>query len=454
MYSESIVLIMPLVIALITVAAYLITLYRKIGTIPVLDAGTLAVLFTSLYVIVPLVGFLLCGMELDVLKDQRLITRQPSAESISAVAWRFDLYLVALCCAYLLFRQWAGEVATPPGSLNPRTAMVLFCVWTTFTLLFVLLAVNGSFPSLAKYEDILEAYSSRLKWALWQQQVVNHFEGMYVLVKLALLMFVMERYEKWRWRIFLYLLVAVEVCLPLFFGSRTSAVLFCLGLLLFFSRQVRPLKTYCFIGIGGLGLFIFLWIGVLRIRSSHYGDLVSVLMSNEFLSVFVNVYDLYYRIIELQVELPQFFHFFELLLVVPQQLLPFAKLDPAMWYVSLMGPQDIRPGQGLAFGVVAQSLIGFDHFELIVRGVFTGAVLAVLHRAYVAHATSFIWVLFYVWLCVHAYLTVRLYTFALVPKYVFQFMPIAGLIMLLEHRLSIASRTLLSGTMVVKTLKL
>ena len=81
-------------------------------------------------------------------------------------------------------------------------------------------------------------------------------------------------------------------------------------------------------------------------------------------------------------EIPWQVTFNELLLPIPQQALPFPKLDAGEWYIQQLGFQN----HGLMFGVVAQSDLGFGLPEMIVRGAVLGAILAFIHRFCVRNA--------------------------------------------------------------------
>ena len=122
-------------------------------------------------------------------------------------------------------------------------------------------------------------------------------------------------------------------------------------------------------------------------------------------------------------EVPIGFHFTDLVAVIPSQLLPFQKVDLADWYVSKFYPEAKESGQGLAFGVIAQSIIGWTWLELAIRGVILGFVFAKLHSFYRRHGSR-LWVtIFYVWLTVYAYQSFRATSFTLWPLFLQWFVP-------------------------------
>jgi hypothetical protein len=91
-------------------------------------------------------------------------------------------------------------------------------------------------------------------------------------------------------------------------------------------------------------------------------------MDNEFLTLFGGTYDLLHMkksgFIE---DIPLQFKVFDLIMVLPKQILPFEKLDVQQWYVS----QSENPGFFM-FNPIAQSIIGFGWVELTLRGLFLG----------------------------------------------------------------------------------
>ena len=111
----------------------------------------------------------------------------------------------------------------------------------------------------------------------------------------------------------------------------------------------------------------------------------------------------------------------DFIMMIPQQLLPFQKLDVAEWYLQQLGwpPQ----GNGLMFGVVAQSKIGFGLPEIIVRGAVLSAVLAFIHRQCVKHANSLTAFIIYLWLCTSIYYTYRATTFYIATWAVYRLIP-------------------------------
>ena len=120
-------------------------------------------------------------------------------------------------------------------------------------------------------------------------------------------------------------------------------------------------------------------------------------------------------------ELPAGFAFADFLALVPQQLLPFAKTNAGIWFLTEFHPWMLDQGGGLAFGAIAESVLGSGVLSALWRGAAIGLIFALLHRR-VALGKPTMWALcFYVWLTVSSYQCFRATTFALIVPFVYQF---------------------------------
>ena len=144
--------------------------------------------------------------------------------------------------------------------------------------------------------------------------------------------------------------------------------------------------------------------------------------NNEFQVLFANACDL--QATKDGLEIPGQLYYSEILRLVPsrwQPLLPFPVVDPAEWYIDVLGLRD--SGVGLMFGVVAQAIIGGDWAELVLRGAVLGLVFAGIHRWYAIRSAGFWPTLFYLYLCIWSYYTVRATTFHVLYFVVYRFLP-------------------------------
>ncbi len=105
----------------------------------------------------------------------------------------------------------------------------------------------------------------------------------------------------------------------------------------------------------------------------------------------------------------------------PQQIMPFEKVAASEWYLREIGLSGT--GLGFMWGVISQSIVGFDWIELALRGGILGFILAKIHRWYVKKQSGFLATLFYVYLCLRIYYTFRDTTFSLLAYVVWEVIP-------------------------------
>jgi hypothetical protein len=84
------------------------------------------------------------------------------------------------------------------------------------------------------------------------------------------------------------------------------------------------------------------------------------------------------------------------------------------------------------FGVMSQAAIGLDWIEVALRGALLAACLAFMHRWYVRHALGFWPTLFYLFVSVWIYYTMRASTFYFLYNIVYQFLPLMVLTRLVD----------------------
>jgi hypothetical protein len=118
---------------------------------------------------------------------------------------------------------------------------------------------------------------------------------------------------------------------------------------------------------------------------------------------------------------------------------PFEKLNLANWYVSTFHTEYAERGGGFAFGVVPQSLIGAGWLDLIVRGLLVGFVFARFDRMVQAERVRLWKFAAYLWLITNCYITFRSTTLALVPVFVYRFVPALLTVIIVAYLLRMAA---------------
>jgi hypothetical protein len=160
-----------------------------------------------------------------------------------------------------------------------------------------------------------------------------------------------------------------------------------------------------------------------------------LLVNGEFASLFFNGLDMDQQADSLVRDgmLPNLYSV-DIARLLPQQVLPFEKVDPAKWYTTTLYPEYAEKGGGLAFGAIAEAAAGFGPPEALVRGMLLG-VLFVLVQAAASRPRfrSLIGLVAYVWLVVFCYQSLRDTSFSLVGRFVYNALPallIVGLVQL------------------------
>jgi hypothetical protein len=127
----------------------------------------------------------------------------------------------------------------------------------------------------------------------------------------------------------------------------------------------------------------------------------------------------------------------DLLALIPQQVSPIPKLNPADWYVRTYFPVFAARGGGLVFGTIPESLVSDGVFGIVWRSGLLGLVLGRFH-ARVSPAMGRLWPLvLYVWVTVSVYQSFRVTTFVLLGLLFYRFVPVALAVGLLSHVLKV-----------------
>jgi hypothetical protein len=234
----------------------------------------------------------------------------------------------------------------------------------------------------------------------------------------------MTRWRLLRWRLVLFLWLSVEVSLAVStLGSRTEAALLLMTCVFLYHRLLKPLSVLRAALIGLVlvaGLLAFGFARDFGLKNIDRGNVLAT--ASEFQVLFANAYDLEMRQRAGSLEVPWQIRVNELYMPIPSQFLPFPKIDPADWYLEVVGLAGT--GQGLMFGVIAQAIVGFDWIELVARGVLLAVVYGLIHRWYARRAQGYWPTLLYLFLCTWVYYTFRMTTFFMIYQVIYYFLPV------------------------------
>jgi hypothetical protein len=154
-------------------------------------------------------------------------------------------------------------------------------------------------------------------------------------------------------------------------------------------------------------------------------------LATEFQTLFAGAYDLLWmKNNEVIDSIPLQFRFFDIVMLIPQQLLPFEKINVQNWYID----NSQNPGYFM-YNPIAQSILGFGWPELVVRGLALGMALGWLRRWYTRNSADFLKTLLYIWLIVVSYYTIRSTAFYFLASFlIYRFLPFYFLVFYLAKR--------------------
>jgi hypothetical protein len=386
---------------------------------PVVDIGSWYLLAAIVYTVLPLIVYIVLGLQYTVLNDNRLLALQPSPFEVGRIAWMYVVHLGAFAGAYLAVRSTTLESIPRPEPVSQSRFAIGLIVWVTTALVTTVMTYRLG-PS--TYESSIVAIGSL---PLVVRQTLKLADGIGTVAAIVTAVALLSRSRRWRlliwaWPLF-HLLVAFQTG-----GSRTGAVVALSICTLLYHLMVRPLSTRAALIGGSIAVIGFLALGSYRTYRQLSQTSVASIQADggEFESLFANAIDLDARVRSGQVTgVSAELYVSDLVAPIPSQVLPFKKVDLSEWYASRFYPAQLEKGSGFAFGVIPQSIIGFGWFDLVWRGALLGLLFARLH-AYFSRNGQRLWVtVLYLWAIVFCYQSFRSSSFALWPMFVQQFLP-------------------------------
>ncbi|MFB9265945.1 hypothetical protein ACFFWD_22775 [Bradyrhizobium erythrophlei] len=402
-------LLTPVAISAAAVSAMIEYFVWKDRQLPILDVGALCALITLLYCAVPILAFIKSGYAWSSLSDARLQQMQPGADELSAWAWSVAAYLLAFCAVYGITRG--------PGMPGP-TVRVASDAADGKALLIILAACLAYAAAFSWYFDTnLQPSNQELASGEWMKdipllaaQTIHNVLGLLRIAVFGLIAFVTARRDL-RWIIALAALTVFAAYVAVSnSGPRTDVVMLMFCALLCWHRLIRPIGFAKALTMGIVMLSGVILFGYWRDVGGdvQYMDLSTA--STEFQTILANgVHVAWAKAHDILKDVSWDVTFNDLILLIPQQLLPFQKMDLPTWYVR--NAHVNANGTGLMFGVVAQSALGYGLPEIILRGAVLGLLLALIHRQCARRAESLTAVIVYLWLCISIYYTFRASTF-------------------------------------------
>ena len=417
--------ILPMCTAVCMGALFIVSLSAAGQVTPVADIGAWYVLIGTVYTVFPLAVFLIIGGQYTPLNDNRLLALQPGPATVGRIGWMYVVHVAAFAITYRMVR----------GRRVPRAPVVRSVPKSTFTIAVVFWAIIAmvtlvSGLSMVSASSYVESYSAAAALPLGLRQFLRLTHGMQFILTVTILIGLFSRYERRRWLITAWLAFQVFRSL-LVVGERTGLVLSFSVCVILYHVMVRPIRARTAFSLAAVGLTAFLAYGVFRtFRTLNSPEDFAVGPSGgEFESMFGNAVDLDMKVAAGEIkDLPFSFYTSDIVAAIPSQVLPFDKVDLSDWYVSRFYPSAKERGAGFAFGVVAESIIGFGWIDLVARGAILGLLFAKLHGLFRRRGER-LWVtVLYIWATVWCYQAFRGTSLMLLPVFLQQFIPTVLLI--------------------------
>ena len=406
---------------LLSTVFYWVLWRRRRHVIPWFEIGAVYVAVVTLYLVYPLVGFLAVHGTYTITNDIRLAYFQPGAQEVGAIAWLYIWHLGSFVVAYVLVR---GRLPLVQRALRFPTMAVFVAVAALYLVIQAFTIFVGLFydTSAGTY---LETYLVQRRLPLLLAQGLSHLNGMKHALAIVLLAALFSRYPRTRWVILGWIALTAAISVTRL-ASRTEVVLLVLASAMMYQLVVKPVSLRFVLSVAAVGLAGFIAFGFWRhgVVVDRYSWFSVFAHASEFEVLLGNAFDLALKQSNGSLGiLPAGFHFADLTGLVPQQLAPFQKIDPADWYVSTFYPAYAAQGGGLAFGTIAEAVLTGGWVSAAARGAALGFCFAKIHRFYVNHASNY-WVLAaYVWLTSLSYQSFRNRTFVLLLLFVYRFLP-------------------------------
>ena len=424
--------ILPFLTLIYIILKFWFVLWNRDKMVPLFEIGVVCMAAMAAYTLIPILSFLYTGGVYNPLSSLQLQALSPTFKEFGSFVWYYVVYVASFAVVYLPVRGHVSIREPKAFKIDPLTIKILIGIFIFMSIFFKFLQIYYGVNFYRSYDPtaLYSGLNAYLALPHFYKQIVHNLFNIQLVTKMGLLAALMAYWRKRKFRALLALWLLAELVSYLFnMGARTYIILMFMSSILLYHRLVNPFRTKVLIPVLVILLTAFFLFGLLRggplslqkrINEIASTEDFSFTTSNEFEALLGGAYDLYYlKQNDLIQNVPWQIRIFEFLLLIPQQLLPFEKVNPQQWYLDLTAYPSY-----FMFNPVAQSIVGLGWIEIVMRGVFLGWLFARIHRWYVHKATSFWRTLFYLFLTVWSYYTIRSSTFMFVYFVFYHFVPL------------------------------
>lgn len=386
-----------------------------------IDPGLVFLSVVAIYSIIPLLTTEAMNFNFGALQDARLTRIALDDGIISTTVANANGVMAGFGAAYLLLRR---PRMPELGASAAHSVAALWLMFGVAALVQAGLALAGR--GAETYADEYLLIQSLPVFAI---QVLNVLSNLFYVALFGLMI---HYFQARQLRTVAALVLFSAALFLVATGARTPLVLVLFAAIVCWDHLYRRIPP------PAMGLLFLLVIGAFLALGAVRGGSLSVAAAfaqSEFMAVFVTALDI--RQIYLtgsSLDMGATLLIGDLLRLVPQQIMPFEKIDPASWYVTTFYPEYAAQGGGFAFGMLAESALSGGFLTAIVRGFALGIVLSLAINLLIRRRTIWAYIV-YVWLIVSVYQSFRDTTFTLFGRFFFQFLPAVLLCVLLASLL-------------------
>lgn len=373
------------------------------------DPGLVFLAVVLVYSVIPLLTVEVMNFNFGAMQDSRLYHIALDDGIISTTIASANAIIAGFGAAYLAIRKPQMPIFTAAPSNVVTALWVMFGVGL---LTRVGLALSGSSSG-----DYADEYLLIQSLPLLVIQIVNILTNAFYVALFGLTAHYLFRQNV---RVAVALVLFSVIVLFQATSARTPLALIIFGTVVCWDAVFRRISPLAIALLSSVAIALFLAAGALR---GGIDSIAIVFARSEFMGVFVTALDvrqIYLTGASVGMNLTLFFS--DLVRLVPQQILPVEKIDPASWYVTTFYPEYAASGGGFAFGMLAEAALSGGFLAALIRGLALGIVLTASFNLLTKRSSIWTFII-YVWLLTSTYQCFRDTTFTLAGRFVFQFLP-------------------------------
>jgi len=390
-----------------------------------LDIGVIFCWVVFMYGGLPVLGFMLAGWGIGSIQEARLGSDLPGDDRVLGVGLMYLLFSAGFAAMYGRLRRRARRAHQPAMLARASLRDVAIAVGLFVATKAMMLAMRAAL-GIQSEDDYLASYTELSGQPLIVQQLAGILGATELAVATLVIVTVIARNPRWHVYVAAFVVLQIVATLALG-GSRTHAFACALAYIVARTLYDRRLRFGWVVAMAAAGLAMFLLAGALRQVRVDTDDVTGLylLQGGEFVSVFVNALDLQDRLADLENPVLRLgMYLVDILRFIPRQFIGDFKVDPATFYVTTFYPEAAEGGAGLAFGAIAESVIGVGPVEALVRGLLLGLLYGLVRNACLKRRVTVVRAFIYTWFVVLAYQGIRDTTFSVFPRFFFQVAPI------------------------------